>query len=275
MTSLLLQVLFPSLNVLLLQSLQGDAVVGVYDAARKWVDAFNIVPSFFSFAVFPVMSRQAAQDRSGLARSYRLSVKLLTLLSIPLSIFIALTAEPLVGLLSGSSFLPQGAEILRLLIWSSLFGWINGLTNYVLIAIHRQRYVLLASASRVVFTVIANVLLVPRYGYMASASIMVGGELLLAALFVLDLRRQLGSLGIFRTLARPALAGLVAGAAGWATAALSPLVAAAVALSIYGAAVVVLRVLTPEERALLSPLVPARLRSALPRRWAGPPVSPS
>ncbi|RLC90055.1 MAG: hypothetical protein DRI77_15120, partial [Chloroflexi bacterium] len=75
MASLLLQMLFPGINVLLLQHWQGDAVVGWYDAARKWVDALNIIPAFFTFALFPVMSRQAAEDRAALARSYRLSVK--------------------------------------------------------------------------------------------------------------------------------------------------------------------------------------------------------
>ncbi len=38
--------------------------LGWYDAARKWVDALNIVPQFFTLAVFPVMARQAAQESS-------------------------------------------------------------------------------------------------------------------------------------------------------------------------------------------------------------------
>jgi len=269
MVSLLLQVLFPTLNVLLLQSLQGDAVVGWYDAARKWVDAFNIVPSFFTFAVFPVMSRQAAEDRSGLASSYRLSVKLLTLLTIPISVCMTLLAEPLVGLLSGARFLPQGAEVLRVLIWSSLFGWINGLTNYVLIAMRRQRYVLLASGARIVFTLAANLVLVSRFGHTASAAIIVGGELLLALIFAVDLRRQLGSLGLLRVFSRPALAGLVMGGAAWAVAPVTRIGAVAVGLVAYGVALVTLRILTPQERALLAPLVPARLRSALAGRGWG------
>lgn len=266
MTSLLLQVLFPTLNVLLLQSLKGDAVVGWYDAARKWVDAFNIVPAFFTFAVFPVMSRQATEDRPGLASSYRLSVKLLTVLTVPLSICLTLLASPMVGLLSGSRFLPQGADVLRVLIWSSLFGWINGLTNYVLIAIDRQRYVLVASGARIVFTLVANLALVGRFGQMASAAVIVGGELLLAVLFTIDLRRQLGSLDMGRALVRPLLAGLAMGGAALALASVSRVVAVGVGLVTYAVALAVLRILTPQERALLGPLIPARLRSALAQR---------
>jgi hypothetical protein len=38
---------------------------------------------------------------------------------------------------------------LRILIWSILFGWINSLTKYVLMALDRQRQVMLASGARV------------------------------------------------------------------------------------------------------------------------------
>jgi peptidoglycan biosynthesis protein MviN/MurJ (putative lipid II flippase) len=156
MLSLLLQALFPGVNVLLLQRLQGDAVVGWYDAARKWLDALNIIPSFFTIAIFPLMARLAVEDREALRTAYRLSVKLLTAVAVPTAILVALLATPLVGVLSGSAFLPHGAVALRLMVWSILFGWFNSLTNYVLIALNRQRYVFLASGARVAFTVAAN-----------------------------------------------------------------------------------------------------------------------
>jgi len=265
MASLLLQVLFPGVNLLLLQRLQSDAVVGWYDAARKWVDALNIVPSFFTFAVFPIMSRQAVQDASNLRRSYRLSVKMLTMVAFPTAVLVTLLSTPLVGLLSGERFLPHGAIVLRLLVWSILFGWINSLTNYVLIALNRQRYVLLASGMRVIFTVVANLLFVRTFSYVASAWIMIGGEFLLTVLFAVPLRQHLGDIGWVRLLGRPVLAGLAMGAVVWAAAPISRLLALVVGLVIYPVTLVVLRALTPEEREMLAPLVPwGRLR----HRWS-------
>jgi len=263
MASLLLQVLFTGINGVLLQFLQGDAVVGWYDAARKWVDALNIIPSVFTFAAFPVMSRQAAHDRSGLQRSYRLSIKLLTMVALPAAVLVTLLATPLVSLLSGAKFLPHGAVVLRLLIWSILFGWLNSLTNYVLIALNRQRYVLLASGARVVFTIVANLLFVRTFSYVASAWIIIGGELLLVLLFRADLRRHLGSVGWRRTLGRPLLAGLAMGATAWVLAVVSPLLALVASPLVYLAALVLLRALTSEEWEMLAPLLPARLRKVV------------
>lgn len=260
MLSLLLQALFPGVNVLLLQRLQGDAAVGWYDAARKWVDALNIIPSFFTIAVFPVVARLAVEDREALRTAYRLSVKLLLAVAFPTAILVASLATPLVGLLSGSAFLPHGAVALRILVWSILFGWFNSLTNYVLIALNRQRYVFLASGARVVFTVVANLLLTGRYSYVASAWILIGGELLLAILFAVDLTRQVGALGWRQMLERLTLAGLGTAALAAAITSYSRPLALLLALLVYPPLIVGLKAFTPQEREMLGSLLPAPLR---------------
>ena len=260
MVSFLLQYLFPGINILLLQRLQGDAVVGWYDAARKWVDALNLIPSVFTFAVFPVISQQAAHDRLAMRRTYHLSAKLLLIVALPAAVLVSLLATPLVGLLSGAAFLPDGAIALRLLIWSIPFGWINSLTNYALIALNRQRYVLVASGVRVFFTVVANLLLVSRWSYTASAWIMIGGELLLAILFYLGLRRQTGPVAWGAIVVRPLLAGLAMTAMAWLLAPVSLALALLASAAIYPLVLLLLRALDAEERAALSPLLPAPLR---------------
>jgi O-antigen/teichoic acid export membrane protein len=260
MASLLLQALFPGINALLLQYFHDDVAVGWYGAGRKWVDALNIVPAFFTIAVFPVVSRLAAEDRASLLRSYRLSVKLLTMVALLTVVLVTLLATGLVGLLSGRGFLPQGAQILQILIWSIVCGWLNSLTNYVLIALHRQRYVLAASGARVFFTIAANLLFVRTFGYIASAWILVSGELLLALLFHVDLRRQLGAFRWPQTLGRTVLAGLVTAAAVWAMASFNLPLALLTSVLLYPAALGLLRAVTGEEWELLSPLLPARWR---------------
>jgi O-antigen/teichoic acid export membrane protein len=229
------------------------------------MNMLNIIPSLFTFAVFPVLARQAAVDKARLRRSYRLSVKLLTMVALPTAVLIVLIAAPLVWLLSGPQYLPHGAVALRLLVWSIAFGWTNSLTNYVLIALNRQRYVVWASAARVVFAVVANLLLVPRFSYVASAWIIIGGELLLNVLFAVDVRHNLGKRAWGEVLGRPALAGMAMGATAWAVGAYSRPLALLSSLVVYVIALVLLRVLTPRERSQLASLLPAPLRKALDR----------
>jgi O-antigen/teichoic acid export membrane protein len=264
MASLLLQSLFTGANVVMLQYFRGDDAVGWYNAASKWVmNMLNIIPSLFTFAVFPVLARQAAADRVRLRRSYHLSVKLLTIVALPTAMLVAAGAGPLVWVLSGPRYLPHGAVALRLLAWSIVFGWTNSLANYVLIALHRQRYVVLASAARVVFAATANLLLVPRFSYVASAWIITVGELLLYVLFALDLRRELGSLTWGVVLGRPVLAGAAMGATAWAMGYLNRPLALLVSLVVYALALTLLRVLTSEEKGQLASLLPPGVRRVL------------
>ncbi len=264
MASLLLQSLFTGANVVLLQYFQGDDAVGWYNAASKWVmNMLNIIPSLFTFAVFPILSRQAAEDRGRLRRSYRTSAKLLTIVALPTAILVTLMATPMVWVLSGPGYLPHGAIVLRFMVWSIIFGWINSLTNYVLIALNRQRYVVWASAARVAFALAANLLLVSRFSYTASAWIIIGGELILTLLFAVDLHRQIGSVGWMEILGRPSLAALAMGVAVWAVGIYSQPIALPSSLGVYVLALFALRVLTPEEKNRFASLVPAPLRRAL------------
>ncbi len=269
MASLLLQSLFTGANVVLLQYFQGDDAVGWYNAASKWVmNMLNIIPSLFTFAVFPVLSRQAAEDRGRLRRSFQLSAKLLTIVALPTAVTIALMARPMVWLLSGPQYLPQGAITLRLLVWSILFGWINSLTNYVLIALDRQRHVVWASAARVAFAVVANVVLVPRFSQggappVASAWIIIGGELILTLLFAVDLHRHLGDVAWAEIAGRPAAAGMAMGTVAWLLGSYSQPLALLLSLVIYVVLLVLIRALTAEERERLAALLPVPLRRVM------------
>jgi len=59
----LLSALFFKVDVTLLKPLQGDTPVGWYNQAYKWVDALNVIPAYFTFALFPVLARQPPRQR--------------------------------------------------------------------------------------------------------------------------------------------------------------------------------------------------------------------
>ena len=106
----------------------------------------------------------------------------------------------------------------------------------------------------------ANLLFVEQFSYVASAWIIIGGELLLMLLFYADLRRHMGAVGWGRLLWRTALAALLMGGVVWGVSFLNPALALLAGVLVYPLALVLLRALTPEERAILAPLLPAPLR---------------
>jgi O-antigen/teichoic acid export membrane protein len=253
----LMATLFFRANVILLEALRnrrsipGDVAVGWYNWAYKGVDVLNIIPAFFTFAIFPVMSRQAHEDRAALSATYHLAIKLLVVLALPAAMAMTLLARPFISVLAGNAFLPHSAIALQLMVWSIPIGWINSVTNYVLIAVDQQRFLTRAFIVGLTFNMAANLVFIPRYDYRAAAIITIISELVLLIAFYVGVRRYLAPVPWFALLWRPALAGAAMAGVGLALWPVGGLLALLASLAAYGVALFALKAFDPTEIALI------------------------
>ena len=214
-----------------------------------------MIPASFVIALFPLLSRYAQDDRRQLARLSETGLKVLLILAFPIAVGTTLLAEPIIVVLAGPGYLPESARALQVLIWYLPISFVNGLLQYVLIAVDRQRTLSVAFAVGVVFNVAANLLLIPTYGYLAAAVVTVASEVVLLAPFLWVALREVGSLAVLGVAWRPALAALAMGVPVWLLADWSwPLAVVAGAL-VYGAGLLALRAVGAEERAELRSLL--------------------
>ncbi len=259
----LLATVFFKIDIVLMEAINGNVVVGQYSTAYKWLDALNIIPAFLTMALLPVMARQAHDDRPGLRRNYTLAVKLLVMVALPVAVVTTFIAAPLIHLLGGSEYLPAGGVALQIMIWSIPIGWINSVTNYVIVALDRQRTLTLAFVAGVAFNLTSNLIFLPIYSYRAAAVVTIFSELVLMLAFYWIIRQELGGMGWRYALWRPALAGLVLGSVLVLLWPVAPLAGLLIAPVVYGGVLIALRPFRPDEMARLAPLLPGRLR-----RWA-------
>jgi O-antigen/teichoic acid export membrane protein len=274
MLNSLLNNVFFRFDVQVLQS-KGTAVVGYYANAYKVIDAAGAIPSSFVLALFPLLARRAGGAESeradgggseaGFRRVYYLAAKLLVATALGIALPVTYLAEEIVRWLWGPAFLPDSAVALRILIWFLPLSFFNGLTQYVLIAIGRQSRITVAFAVAAVSNVGANLLLIPRYGYVAAAAVTVASEVVLLVPFLFALRGRVAPGPVLRAALRPAPAAAGAGLLLWvARDAPEPmrLPLAAVAGAGYLALLFAARVFDPAERRVLISLLPTRLRPA-------------
>lgn len=261
----LLQTVFISIDVVLLRNLlaNGAEVVGWYNSAYKWFNALQIVPSFFTLALFPVISREIQRSLDAARRMYRLSLKLMLLLALPIAVLTTFWATPLVNLLGGAEFLPHGAVALQIVIWSIPFGWLNSVTNYVLIALGLERMQPRAFATAVAFNIIANLIFIPRFSYVAASVTTILSELALMGLFAFYLRKRMPGMDWGELLGRPLLAGIIMAVVTFLGNQLHPVVGLVLGLAAYPAALWLLRVLGEEERRILRSILPAPVAARL------------
>jgi O-antigen/teichoic acid export membrane protein len=198
------------------------------------------------------MSRQAHEDRAALGATYHLAIKLMFVLALPAAMAMTLLARPFIGVLGGSAFLPDSAIALQIMVWSIPIGWINSVTNYVLIAVDQQRFLTRAFVVGLGFNLAANWYFIPLYDYTAAAVISIFSELVLLAAFYVGIRRYLAPVPWRTLLWRPGLAGAAMVAVGLALWSVNSLLALLVALGIYTLGVLVLGAFTTEEIALIS-----------------------
>jgi O-antigen/teichoic acid export membrane protein len=254
----LLQSLFFTLDVFILQPLKGETAVGLYGVGIKLINTLLIISSTFTLVLFPQLARQAVRDRALLARTYHFAVRLLLVLALPLAVGSAVLAPELVRVVGGKAYLPGAATALRLIVWLLPFSFVNGVTQYVLIALGQQRRMTWAFVATVVFNIAANLLFIPRYSYAASAVISVLSEIVLFVPFALWTRDALGPLPLLRLAWQPvvaaALFALVAWGVGW-RAGLGAWPGALLGGAVYCLALLALGTVGAEERAFARRLV--------------------
>jgi O-antigen/teichoic acid export membrane protein len=234
--------------------MQGPTVVGYYSTAYKWIDALNIIPAYSTMALFPVMSRQATEDKHALMRSTRFAIKFLVMVALPIAVMTTFLAPFLVLLLGGPSYLPYAAVALQIMIWSIPFGWINSIVNYILIALGQQSKLTRAFVIGLTFNISANLILIPHFSFVAAAVVTILSELVEGLVFMFYLERSLGSIRWIRLLWRlfaAAGAMLTVMALAWP---LHPIVALIAGPIVYVGGLLVLRVIGPEEKRVLDRL---------------------
>jgi O-antigen/teichoic acid export membrane protein len=184
----------------------GRSTVGQYASAYKVIDGVGGISSSFILALFPMMSRRANAGGSpddSLGRVYRLALTLLVIAAMPVAGLLTWVASPLSYLLWGPAFLPESAIALQILIWFLPLSFVNGLTQYVLIALGLQARITVAFALAAAFNLVANLVLVPTYGYVAAAATTIATEVVLLAPFVWAIAQRMPLRPVAMACARP------------------------------------------------------------------------
>jgi O-antigen/teichoic acid export membrane protein len=254
----LLQTIFISIDIVLLRQINGEAVVGWYSSAYKWFNALQIVPSFFTLALFPVISREIQKSLDSARRMYQMSLKLMLLLALPTAALTTFMAYPLVQVVGGAEFLPAGAIALQIIIWSIPIGWLNSVTNYVLIALGLEKMQPRAFVLAVCFNIMANLIFLPRYSYVAASVITILSEGVLLLVFNYYLRQRLPGMDWPGFLWRPFLATALMVLAMWLGAQINLLASLVLGLVAYPLGLWLLRVFGEEERHILRSILPPR-----------------
>jgi O-antigen/teichoic acid export membrane protein len=246
--------LFFRVDVFIVQAFRGDAALGVYDASYKVINLVTIIPAYTTLAIFPALA-QRGRDLAALEHARRLASYLLVWIAWGIVAVVIASAGTALRVLAGHEYLPESAILLRILIWFAPLSFLNGVLQYVLIAADEQRRIVPVFTSAVIFNAVGNMALIPVYGARAAAVMTVLTEVVILFAFALATsrsRRRIFRIASLQPLWKPTVAGASSAAfALWLAGSFGELVAIPGALLTFTFATLLLRVIGPEEAAVL------------------------
>jgi O-antigen/teichoic acid export membrane protein len=197
--------------VIVLMSLISSATqTGYFGGSLRAMDSLVALPILITGVALPLLTVAARDDRArlryaveGLSRGAVIAGVLLVLVSVR-------AAAPIMAIIGGPSFRPAGT-VLRIQVGAMLFIMLYQIWSGTLLALGRQRELILTNSLALLGLAVFAVALVPEFGADGGAAATVLGDALLASLIYWRLRRAAGSMSVrISFLARVAVAALAA-----------------------------------------------------------------
>jgi len=204
---------YDRVDVVLLAKLAGSVATGVYALPYRAYGTLNIIPYGVMGALLPAFSASHADQnaREACARA----MKFLYLVSLLIVLATLTFAGPVVSLLLGQSY-AGSVQTIKILIWAGVPMFLNFALSTLLLAAHKEKVFLWTASICTAFNVAANLLLIPRYSFLAAATVTVATESLLLIMNFYLVRRLLGEFVFPKNGIRITLGFLAVLAAYWA-----------------------------------------------------------
>jgi O-antigen/teichoic acid export membrane protein len=196
------------IDSVMLSAMKGDLEVGIYSVAYNIVIALLFIPTIYTNAIYPALSRYYRTSKEKLIFIYRKSFKYLYIIGLPLSAALFLLADKIIALFYTAEY-HASTIALKIIGWFVFIKFLNFLTGIVLYSIDRQKQRMVSQGLTAAFNVVLNLLLIPPLGFIGAAIATFATEIFLFALYYGFVSRNLYALNFFPLLPKPIIATLI------------------------------------------------------------------
>jgi O-antigen/teichoic acid export membrane protein len=154
----------------ILKYTRGDVEVGIYSAGYKLISILTLIPTTFTQVVYPIFSDFFANAKQKLEKALQDSLRVMLQISVPLAIGMIVLAPRIIGILYPSSF-TKAAPVLQLVIAGNAVGYLAWILYTFLLALNRQKFCMWNSLVVALTALVASLIAIPRFGFMAVAAV--------------------------------------------------------------------------------------------------------
>ena len=161
------------IDSVMLSKLRGDVEVAIYSVAYNLVLALLFIPTVYTSAIYPVLSRyyeSYKKDKSNneIKVLYTRSFKYLLIIGLPISVGLFMLSGKIIHFLYGTKY-SASIIALQIVAWFVFIKFVNFLLGIVLSSINKQKKRMIGQGVTAFFNVVLNIFLIPVIGFVGAA----------------------------------------------------------------------------------------------------------
>jgi O-antigen/teichoic acid export membrane protein len=187
--AIILSTIYFKVDVLLLSFFRDKQEIAIYGYPSSIIEMLAIFPIYFMNSTLPTLSRAFQESKEKAKTIISLSFQFIQLITFPLVVGGLVLARPIIEFIMNEEFLTgnvlgyYGADTaFQLLLFPTLFAFINTLFSFTLIANGNQSKLLKINLIGVLFNIITNIIFIPHYGFIAAGITTFFSELIIIVL---------------------------------------------------------------------------------------------
>ena len=173
--------IYYSIDMVMLTQFVGTYATGLYNSSYKLISVLTLFYGIYTAVVFPVMSKLFKQDGNLLHFSFVKSIKYLSMVTIPIAVATCFYGGDIISLCYGNQYDGAG-DVLKILIWTVCFLFINGTCSMILNASHKEFAVTKIYLIAAIFNAGLNLVLIPHFSVHGASLATVISEILILVL---------------------------------------------------------------------------------------------
>jgi O-antigen/teichoic acid export membrane protein len=182
-------VLYFRLDIVMLQLMTEEKVVGFYSAAYKLFEVSVVLPHSFMVVLFPTLVKEHHINQILFKKRFKKTIAIFSLTGGSIALVLWSFSHEIIKMIYGNKFFPS-AQILDILAVSILFFFISFLLSHVLIASGREKVNTWNLVGVVVLNVALNLAWIPQYGAIGAAWATLFCEVALVAMLGLQIQKS-------------------------------------------------------------------------------------
>jgi len=164
----ILSAIYFRIDLIMLEVMKGEKVVGIYSAAYRLIEFLSIIPGTVTIAALPGLAADYSTDMENFRAGFYKTLAVLGVGGGAIGLVVYLFSKQIVLLLYGPLF-SDSVVSLSILSGVVFFLFVNACLSYVTIASNNDRPVALILVISTVLNILLNLYLIPRYSHVGAA----------------------------------------------------------------------------------------------------------